>query len=423
MRRGSCNPVASETDRRHRLDRNDETQTARNTDKLALSNFSAPVAQRIEHPPPKRGADSSILSGRTIRDSATGTGIGYRQISEFPMKRTERHHLKDNELAHSRPPVTWSKKKRRPSAALSPSSPCSCRHRLHAWPATSRAALTAARRSHGGQRGAGGPPPAPGTRAPGLRFQHAKEIRPRSRSSSRRGPVSLERGGDLRALPRGGDSDGAWQHAGAAAGLSAGRSIKEARACTRRWPAWAWPTRRRGAASSIRRSARTRHSPSRRTARCPWTASHAARAGLSRRRQAGRCRADLHRLVSDFPQSPFSGDARRDSTRSRKRLEAGTPRQTSARQTASPGCCARAVAAKRRPNGQGDRIPISRDEIEQQLAPDRRLHLIRSIGTGPGCPASPPARRARYGGRAERSPIPRWGLASGQRYSALTSAT
>src|SRR5262249_17210701 len=31
---------------------------------------SAPVAQRIEHPPPKRGAASSILAGRTSLDGA-----------------------------------------------------------------------------------------------------------------------------------------------------------------------------------------------------------------------------------------------------------------------------------------------------------------------------------------------------------------
>src|SRR5215471_11897660 len=38
--------------------------TRQGVDKLSLAHLNAPVAQGIEHPPPKRGAASSILAGR-----------------------------------------------------------------------------------------------------------------------------------------------------------------------------------------------------------------------------------------------------------------------------------------------------------------------------------------------------------------------
>src|SRR5262245_44491252 len=40
-------------------------------DRLAVALDRAPVAQRIEHPPPKRGAASSILAGRANLRSGT----------------------------------------------------------------------------------------------------------------------------------------------------------------------------------------------------------------------------------------------------------------------------------------------------------------------------------------------------------------
>ena len=66
--RTGCNPVAIEAGSDHPTDskgdgetRNEATVNYRDT--VAF----APVAQRIEHPPPKRGAAGSIPAGRAIR--------------------------------------------------------------------------------------------------------------------------------------------------------------------------------------------------------------------------------------------------------------------------------------------------------------------------------------------------------------------
>src|SRR6266851_2275202 len=54
------------TQRRRRLAADEEAALLKATCYTDLHANIAPVAQRIEHPPPKRGAASSILAGRAI---------------------------------------------------------------------------------------------------------------------------------------------------------------------------------------------------------------------------------------------------------------------------------------------------------------------------------------------------------------------